>query len=322
MEKTILSRANIKFNKRRREREDLIEQRKQEIYDKIPEIRAIEQELTGCSFEALSSVAGGANPEDAVNAFKEKMDRLSKERERLLYKNGFTAEYLNPPYTCKKCSDRGIVDGKLCACYNALVSEELYKESNLGTMLKNQTFDKFDFNMYSDEKIDGTELTAKDNMKEIYDECRSFVNGFDTNHANLIMYGPPGLGKTFLSSCIANSLIEKGVDVFYQSAGQIFTALDGVRFGRGTEADNYLADRIIAAELLIIDDLGTEFINAMSVSELFRIINTRLLAQKSTIISTNLMMNDIKKNYSERVLSRIAGYYSQLRFYGNDIRFE
>ncbi len=322
MEKTILSRANIKFNTRRRKREELIEQRKQEIYEKIPEIRAIEQELAGCSFEALSQVAGGATPEQAVELFKEKMDRLSKERERLLHKNGFSVEYLNPPYECPKCSDRGIVDGKLCACYNACVSEELYKESNLGTLLKNQTFDKFDFNMYSDKPIEGTELTPKNNMKDIYDECRAFVNDFDKKHGNLIMYGPPGLGKTFLSSCIANSLIEKGVDVFYQSAGQIFTSLDKIRFGRGNEADEYLADRILASELLIIDDLGTEFVNAMSVSELFRIINTRLLAEKSTIISTNLLMHDIKQYYSERVLSRIAGYYSQLRFYGEDIRFE
>lgn len=317
----ILSRANIKFNKRRRDREALIERRKEELYSRIPEIITLEQKISECSYGAFSAVVNeGVSPDSAVSEFKSKLETLALKRKELMRKHGYGEDYLEPPFICEKCKDRGIVNGELCNCYKELVSQELYKDSNLGEILKKQTFDKFDINFYDNTPQKGL-MSPRENMIGILQSCKRFVRDFGETEENLLLYGAPGLGKTFLSSAIANSLIENGVDVFYQSAGQIFTSLENLRFGKSkSEADDYLAERIFSSELLIIDDLGTEFLTTASASELFRIINTRILNGKSTIISTNLSLGDIKKNYSERVLSRIMGHFTQLKFYGEDIR--
>lgn len=164
-------------------------------------------------------------------------------------------------------------------------------------------------------------MSPRKNILSILEICKDFVNGFDSKEENLLFYGSPGLGKTFLSSSVANALLNKGKTVLYQSAGQVFTLLDDIRFGRNTDnTAQYIASRLLTSDLLIIDDLGTEFITTMTEAEFFRIVNTRILNKKSTIISTNLKLNEISRQYSDRILSRLLGHYNHLHFYGEDIR--
>ena len=187
--------------------------------------------------------------------------------------------------------------------------------------MKKQNFESFDLGFYEDAPVDGKPLSPKKNMQLNLKICMEFVRDFSEKADNLFLYGAPGLGKTFLSSAIANELLKRGVSVLYQTAGQITDILSDARFGRGeSETASFFKDQLVKADLLIIDDLGTEFINAMTDADMFYVVNSRILAEKSTIISTNLSLPDIERVYSSRMLSRVMGHYQTLHFYGKDIR--
>ena len=314
--------VNKSFADKREKNEKLTEERRVEMYSQIPRIMEIEKDIMTLGYNMFSAVCSGVQPEAAAADFGKRVTALKEEKEKLLIKHGFPKDFDSSVFDCELCRDTGYVDGKVCTCYkNALVAE-LYKQSNMGELLKKQTFDKFKLSYYSTKKQDAAESPYV-NMEINLKICKDFVRGFDKHHDNLLFYGAPGLGKTFLSSAIANSIIKRGKSVLYQSAGQIFSTIEQLRFGKTTDAEtDYAVQSLCDVDLLIIDDLGTEFITALSVSELFRIINTRILGEKSTIISTNLSLSDIKKTYSERILSRIMGHFTQLKFYGEDIRLK
>lgn len=319
-DKNIAASVAESFGAKKQAREELILKRKAELYDKIPELKSLEDEIAKVSFKTFLKVADGFDPDKAAVSIKEEVDRLTSKRDALIEGAGYNKDYLNPPYDCPLCKDEGFLDNSYCHCFRKELIKRTFAESNLANLSDN-TFDNFSLNWYSDEATEG-EISPRKNMEKIFLECKTFAENFDKVTDNLLLTGPSGLGKTFLSSCIASKLIEDGVNVIYQSSSVVFSLLDRVKFSKNvSEADLYTAERLLDSDLLILDDLGTEFITEFSVSELFRIINTRILTGKKTVINTNLSLADLKKIYSERILSRIIGNFVILKFYGKDIRF-
>lgn len=319
-DKNIASAVAASFEAKKHAREELIKNRRTLLYSEIPELKALDDEIAQISFSVFRRVADGYDPDKAAKEIHEKSTALTKKRDNLIEASGFDKDFLNPPYDCPLCRDEGFLGSSYCECFKKRLIEAVFAESNLASLSGN-TFDKFDLSWYSDEKENGQE-SPKEAMKKVFDSCKSFAENFSSTDDNLFLTGPSGLGKTFLSSCIANYLIRQGVSVIYQSAGVVFSLLDRLKFSKYSEsADVYTAKRLTDCDLLILDDLGTEFITDFSVSELFRIINTRLLTGKKTVISTNLSLSDVKKIYSERTFSRIVGNFVLLKFSGKDIRF-
>lgn len=319
-DKNIASAVAASFEAKKIAREQLVNNRRALLYSEIPELKELDDEIAKIGFSIFRRVADGYDPDKAAKEIHEKSLVLTKQRDSLIEGAGFDKDFLNPPYDCPLCKDEGFLGNTYCECFKKKLIEAVFSESNLASLSGN-TFDKFDLSWYPDNSENGQD-SPKENMRHVFDSCKSFAENFSSTDDNLFLTGPSGLGKTFLSSCIANHLIKEGVSVIYQSAGVVFSLLDRLKFSKYSDtADIYTAKRLTDCDLLILDDLGTEFITDFSVSEFFRIINTRLLTGKKTVISTNLSLADIKKIYSERTFSRIAGSFVILKFSGKDIRF-
>lgn len=310
------------IDKRREERKNLITARQSEIYSRIPRIYEIEKRLSETGMLLLNSVAGSAiSPEEAVSRIMAENKEYADEVERLLVQNGYSPDYLNPPFFCPLCSDTGYnQDNKLCSCLKTELTDRALREANLTKHMAGQTFDKFDLAYYDNETKNNVGIGARENASSILRDAINFVDKFDYSEENLLFYGPSGLGKTFLSSAIATELLKKGKDVLYISANSLFPTLEDIHFGRGDAEAIYIAKKALDADLLILDDLGAEFITQFTASELFRIMNQRLLTGKKMVFSTNLTFPQIVESYSERIVSRIIGNFTTLRFFGEDIR--
>ncbi len=294
--------------------------RKEEVYAAVPRIKEIDQLLAISSIDAVRAKLRGQA--DHTDSAKEKNHTLVAEKADLLKVHGFSADYLQPIYTCTLCKDTGRIDGEYCPCFKQAWVSMLYKESTLEHLLETENFDTFDLNYYSKES-DGTHpFTPYENMSNILNKSKSFVETFDKEGGNLLFYGETGVGKTFLSSCIAKALMDTHHTVLYQSAIHLFEDVCGdVIMKKGDnpihkEIYNYL----FRCDLLIIDDLGTEFTNSFVISQLYDILNTRMRAKKSTIISTNLSLHDLTETYTDRISTRIIASYTAFPFYGENVR--
>lgn len=310
------------IDKRQSERRELIETRKKEIYRKIPRIAEIEARLNKTGMLLLSSVAdNGSTAEDAVARIMAENKAFNKEMENLLADNGYDKSYLNPPFICSLCSDTGYTeDNKLCSCLKTELTKKALREANLTEYMAGQTFEKFNLSYYDNEIKNSVGIGARENAASILSVAKSFVENFDDTNTNLLFYGPSGLGKTFLSSAIAAELLKRGKDVLYISANSLFPSLENMHFGRTDEKSSYITEKALNADLLILDDLGAEFVTQFTASELFRIMNQRLLSGKKMVFSSNLTLPEIENTYSERIVSRIIGSFETLRFFGEDIR--
>jgi len=299
-----------------------LERKKEEVYRKIPRIREIDEELSSTGLELTRKILNKtADTEDTIKTIKQKNNDLNTEKSKLLIANGFPADYLSIKYICSQCKDTGYVNNSICKCFEQKLIRAAYAQSNLASVLDTQNFDNFDFSYYSDIVDPKENISPKRNMESIFQTCFNFVKNFDETDENLLLYGGPGLGKTFLSSCIAKDLLDKGKTVFYQTAFKIFGLLEDYKFNRSEESSvKTQVDRLFDVDLLIIDDLGAEFINTYTSSAFFNILNSRLLDKRKTIINTNLNMEELVNLYSNRVVSRLLGHYTPLKFFGEDIR--
>lgn len=310
------------IRQRREAREELIRIRKGEIYSRIPRIAEIENRLSATGMLLLSRVADSEmSAEEFVAHIMAENRALTEEKSRLLADSGYSTDYLEPPFVCSLCSDTGYNEAnKLCSCLKSELTKRALKEANLTEHMAGQSFENFNLSYYSNEVNPTYGTSARANAASILREAREFVEAFSTSRKNLLFYGSSGLGKTFLSSAIATELIKKGVDVLYISSNNLFSMLENLHFGRGDEKSSYIAEKVLNADLLILDDLGAEFITQFTTSELFRIVNHRLLTGKKMIFSTNLTLSELKSTYSERIVSRIIGEFENCVFFGEDIR--
>ena len=291
------------------------------LYGKLPRIREIDDELAGIGLELAKIVLKREESDAAGEALRAKSTALTDEKMRILYDNGYDDAFFLDVYECAACKDTGFLHDRHCHCLKQRLITKYYEMSNLSKVLERENFDAFNLNYYSD-IIDITYgMSPRDNISRIWTTTQKFVDNFDKKFENMLFHGPTGLGKTFLSNCIAKDLLDKGKTVLYTTAAQLFKLVEDARFGRGKAADStpYLS-MVSDVDLLIIDDLGTEFSTSVTDTELFNFINTRLLSKKSTIISTNLSIKNLEEHYSSRVTSRIFGEYMSLEFIGDDIR--
>ena len=298
----------------------ILEERRNEILAKLPRIKEIEDSISSLSVKQARKLLDG--DEGALSALKAQLHALIAEKSRLLTSAGYPTDYLEPVYECKDCKDTGYIGDEKCHCFKRAEIDILYTQSNLQEVLEEENFDTFSFRYYSANYVDATTgRSSLDNIKEVYRECRDFADTFSTSFRNLLLYGNPGIGKTFLSHCIAKELIDKSYSVIYFTAFELFDIMAKSRFDKNPVAET-MYEHIFNCDLLIIDDLGAETSNQFTVSQLFHCINERLLRRKSTIISTNLSFDSLKETYTERTFSRIMSNYKMLKLTGDDIRIK
>ena len=330
MADTVLKNILSQYNKKKINAEFEAEQRKQELYKKYPKLQNIDDKLTTLAISTAKSLINN-NDKNVLNTLNENINHLKEEKSKILKANHIAEDYFEPHYECSICKDSGYVTNKdyttsMCSCLKQKLYDEQYNKANISN-LDTQNFSNFSDLFYSD-KVDEskyhTNISPRENINLIKDICLKFIENFeDKNQKNLLFTGNTGLGKTFLSSCIANEMIEKGKNVLYQTAPVMLDSIIDYRFGKPNSTN--ILESILNVDLLIIDDLGTECMNNMKFTEIFNIINTRLLNQNKitkTIISTNLSLKNLYSNYDERIVSRIVGNYDICYFFGDDIRFK
>lgn len=296
--------------------------RYQEITDKIPAYSQLEEEIAGLyAARARSAVLGQAEAsEDACLRLQKLQDR----QQLLLVQSGYPADYLAMTYTCPDCHDTGFIGNEKCHCFKQAMVDLLYSQSNIHEVLKKENFDTFDIRYYSDKKDRRLGISPRENMQSIVSTCQDFIRHFDEQARNLLFYGDTGVGKTFLTNCIARELLDTSHTVIYLTAFHLVDILQNNTFGSDDMDDSgeNMFSYILDCDLLIIDDLGTELNNSFVTSQLFLCINERLLARKSTIISTNLSLDELQNEYSERIFSRLVSNYEIMLILGDDIRIK
>ena len=300
-----------------------LDERTMEIYNKIPRIKDINDSISSISVAGAKRML--LENAGTMADIKKQIDALSKEKTSLLRSHGYPDDYLSMRYNCNTCKDTGYVDGHKCHCLSNSIIEILYQQSNIKEVLQRENFDSFSFAHYDNAKKDSaTGLTALQNMHEIVKTCRTYIDEFNSEYRNLYLYGATGVGKTFLTNCIAKELIDSSHSVIYVSAIRLFEILANNTFKKSYETNTAfdIATNLLECDLLIIDDLGTELVNSFTVSAFFNCLNERHLRQKSVIISTNLSLAELRTNYSERVFSRITSNYTLLKVYGDDLRMK
>lgn len=305
----------------------LLEQRQKEIYKKIPAMLTLEHEMASLAVQKAKSILLSDNEKEAdLSALRNTSASLKLQKEALLEAHGYPLDYLQPTYHCVDCKDTGYLNGhEKCHCFKQAIVDLLYTQSNIKNAIERENFSTFSFSYYDKDDIDDTlGISAYENISHVVMECQDFIEHFDRCAQNLLFYGNAGVGKTFLSNCIAKELLDTAHTVIYLTSFELFDILEKNKFSK--LQDNYEIeeqfDGILHCDLLIIDDLGTELSNSFTNSQLYLCINERLLNQKSTIISTNLSLDDLSNQYSERFFSRIASQYTLLRIFGGDIRLK
>lgn len=321
--KNILS----KYEQKRDKEESELENRKKEVYLRIPEIENIEDEISKIGLRLAKAVL--QNPsyrEQIVNESKQKMNDLKNRKNDLLTRHGVPLNYLELKYDCNNCKDTGFIStGEKCSCFKQEIINEAYKMSNLNKVLDNENFANFNFDIFSPIRPEGSKISPRENMLDTFSICEKFALDFEKdNNENLLFYGSTGLGKTYMCNCIAKELLDKGYVVIYQTSFRILEIIEDYKFRK--DPNNKLADEnyknLFDCDLLVIDDLGTELNNSFTSGEIFNIVNTRLISGKKIIISTNLTPSQLGKVYTQRTLSRILDKFRLIKFVGNDLRWE
>ena len=330
MNSAILSTLLKDYERKRLYAEKDLEIRKNKLYTENPRLQEIDDELSKIGISTAKSLIM-SNSVDLLNTLNNKVNILKAEKAEILKKLNLPEDYLLPNYSCKLCNDTGYIknnyNSTMCNCLKQEIFNIEYNKSNRAN-LENQNFDNFSLDKYSDsvnkEKYN-SEISPREKIELIKNICMNFIENFDSpTEKNLLFTGNTGLGKTFLSSCIAKEMIDRDKTVLYQTAPIMLDMIIDYKFNKNNSSE-ITYKNLLDVDLLIIDDLGTESLNNMKFTELFNIINSRLLNQNNrclkTIISTNLSLPILNKTYGERITSRLIGNYNICRFFGEDIRF-
>lgn len=295
------------------------EERRREFFARNPEYAALDQKIARTAIELTRVMLSGQKDiSSAVAEIRDSNLAMQRRQAAILEENGCPPDFLEPKYHCKRCRDTGFVDGKTCDCFRELLQKTAYDELNQSTPLALCSFRSFSVDFYPD-KAESSALSPRQMMDKVKKTCWDYANRFTTDSPNLLFQGGVGLGKTHLSLAIAGKVISKGYGVIYGSAQNFFNSIEAEHFGRGDDKQ-YTLNLLKSCDLLILDDLGTEFITPFTTAALYDIINTRLLRRRPTIISTNLNIEGLRRKYDDRVTSRLSGNYLRMQFVGSDVR--
>lgn len=316
--------ADEKMNERHNSALREADRKKEDLYAKNPRLSEIDKELSQIGVDTAKAIlTEKGDAKSLINALKEKSISLQNEFKKILENMGFESDYLDVHFSCEKCNDTGKYEINsrtvLCECYKKLLSDCVCEQLNSISPLTLSTFDTFNLSLY-DDVTDTDGKNPYQTMVKIFDFCEKYANGFTTSSKSILMKGQPGLGKTHLSLAIANKVIEKGFSVVYVSSPDILSKLEREHFSGGYNDENDTFRSLIGCDLLIIDDLGTEFATQFTKSAIYNIFNSRVLQNKPVIMNTNLSVNELVEMYSSRFYSRVIGSCFRLDFIGRDIR--
>lgn len=332
MNNSTLKNLLSQYEKKRVLAEIEAEKRKEELYKKEPALQEIDNKISSLSISAAKSLIINSNSPSIVEQLEKDIEKLKMEKVNAFKSLGISEEYILPKYECSICKDTGYITQSdyttsMCSCLKQKLFDIEYNKANICN-LSEQNFSNFSEFLYSievNEEKYHSKISPQENILLIKNLCEKFISNFsEPNQKNLLFTGNTGLGKTFLSSCIANELLKNRKNVLYQTAPVMLDTIIDYRFNKSNSNQN-IYNSLLTVDLLIIDDLGTECMNNMKFTELFNIINTRLLNQNKitkTIISTNLSLKNLYDTYDERIVSRIVGNYDICYFFGDDIRFK
>lgn len=293
--------------------------RREEIKNKYPEILELDTTIQKLCLNLSMAALRGITDQNELNNIKEEITDLRAKKYEMLVSHGYNPDYLNLHYNCPKCKDTGFIGIDKCSCFKSKLIKLYYKDSDLEEAVKTNNFKNFNINLYPNHKLNNERYTPRKNIEDILEYITGeYLPNFKNSNTNLLFYGNSGTGKTFLSWCIAKELLDKGFLVVYKTSDDLLRALKDIKFNNDTDLENLL----INCDLLIIDDLGSEQITDFSSTELFTLINKKILKNKKMLISTNLSLPLISKRYSERISSRIIGEFKLFKFFAEDIRIQ
>ncbi len=294
--------------------------RREHLYETMPQLAELDRLIAESSVSAARAALDGDTA--ALDRLADTNRQISEQKQALLQSAGYPADYLELTYTCPDCKDTGFIGHEKCHCFKQALTFAMSEASTLPHLLEKENFSTFSFSYYDDMTADSQlQLTPRDNMRKIVADAKRFIEEFDSTPRSILIYGNTGVGKTFLTNCIAKALLDTAHHVVYMTSHGLFEAFEARRFDHSDQQDaNSLYQYIFQCDLLIIDDLGTELSNAFTNSMLYTCINERQLHGKSTVISTNLSLEQLRDRYSERIFSRITGNYTLWKLIGKDIR--
>ena len=321
----ILRRASARLEEQRRQREDRREALRQQAYAREPRLAQLDRRLQATMAELVSaSLRRGEDVSRTLQSIRERNLDIQRQRAVLLGGLGLPEDALDDKPACPKCGDTGWRGAKMCDCLKELCAQEQIKELSKLLDLGEQSFDTFRLDYYSDQLWPGRASSPRANMDLVYEVCLNYAQKFGRfQFKNLFLTGAPGLGKTFLSACIARSVSEQGFSVVYDTAGNIFAQFENRKFQRDAEGVQSARDetrRYLSCDLLILDDLGSELTTQFTQSALYELLNTRLAGDRRMVISSNLTPEDVARRYSPQIASRLLGEFNVLHFFGDDIR--
>ena len=297
-----------------------------EVYAKLPQVKAIDSEIESFSLNAMRAyLQNGHDPALALSQLRSRMDELFQQKKALLRSAGFPEDYMEMHYTCPICNDTGYVDHQRCRCLQQKLIDAAYDQSGLRRILARENRSTFDLSLFSAQPFGAELVSPRQNITKILRGLTTAIQNFaPQNGQNFLFTGTTGTGQTFMANCIAKEILDRGYTVLYVTAYDLCARLESERFRdrARTPQASFSLDFIYSCDFLIIDDLGTEFSNSLSVTELFHCINQRILDQRSTLISTNLTFKELAAAYGDRFSSRLAGNFTLYRFYGPDLRLE
>lgn len=318
----IYSNVNKKLAQRRGKNQKDLEKRREESFGLLPRLREIEEEEKVLGFELVKAAALGR---DKTKELEERSKKLREERVKLLSSLGKDQAYLDPIYTCQLCKDQGVLGTQWCRCKKTLLTKELYQASGLSKTIEKENFENFDLNIFRANRNGNEPVSPREMMEINLRHAKNYVKNFESlEKKNLVYMGDVGTGKTYLLNSIAKALMDQGRLVVYKTSQDLMNFISSYNFSKASERESYQAeyDLISNSELLIIDDLGTEIGSSVNDTNLFEVINSRIVSDKATIISTNLDANGIKDLYGPRVMSRIIGTYDIKQVFGDDLRIK
>ena len=324
---SVINAAQRRFDQDRDNRRAQLDMRVAEVYHRVPRVQEIDRRLRSTVGRIMiAAFDSDGDPGPALREMEKENLALQRERAELLVGAGYPYDYLDEKPVCSICEDRGYLsDGTMCRCLKAYCTQEQNRRLSKLLDLGGQSFDTFSLDWYDSQVWPEFHTSPLRNMEIVLEICANYAHKFGPNSSNLLFTGKPGLGKTFLSACIAREVSERGFSVVYDTAAHVFQQFESGKFGRDNpyeEDPDREVDRYLNCDLLIMDDLGTEMTTSFVQATFYRIVNDRLMSRKPMVLSTNLTVDEIGRRYGEAVRSRLEGEYQVLRFFGEDIRLK